>query len=56
MVTMTVMGVVMYVCAPWVMELMSPVEGIQSLGVEALRIEAWAEPMFAAAILFFPHP
>ena len=53
MVTMTVMGVVMYVCAPWVMELMSPVEGIQSLGVEALRIEAWAEPMFAAAIVSY---
>lgn len=53
MVTMTVMGVVMYVCAPWVMELMSPVEGIQSLGVEALRIEAWAKPMFAAAIVSY---
>lgn len=53
MVTMTLMGVVMYVCAPWVMELMSPVEAIQTLGVEALRIEAWAEPMFAAAIVSY---
>lgn len=53
MVTMTAMGVVMYVCAPWVMELMSPVEAIQGLGVEALRIEAWAEPMFAAAIVSY---
>ena len=26
MVTMTLMGVVMYLCAPWVMELMTPVE------------------------------
>ena len=41
MVTMTLMGVVMYVCAPWVMELMTPVGEIQSLGVEALRIEAF---------------
>lgn len=53
MVTMTVMGVVMYICAPWVMELMTPVGGIQSLGVEALRIEAFAEPMFAAAIVSY---
>ena len=53
MVTMTLMGVVMYVCAPWVMELMTPVGEIQSLGVEALRIEAFAEPMFAAAIVSY---
>ncbi|MCM1355353.1 MAG: MATE family efflux transporter [Staphylococcus sp.] len=53
MVTMTVMGVVMYVCAPWVMELMSPVGAIQSLGAEVLRIEAFAEPMFAAAIVSY---
>ena len=53
MVTMTLMGVIMYVCAPWVMELMTPVEGIQTLGVEALRIEAFAEPMFAAAIVSY---
>lgn len=53
MVTMTLMGVVMYVCAPWVMELMTPVTGIQTLGVEALRIEAFAEPMFAAAIVSY---
>ena len=45
MVTMTVMGVVM--------ELMTPVEGIQTLGVESLRIEAFAEPMFAAAIVSY---
>lgn len=53
MITMTVMGVVMYICAPWVMALMSPVEGIQTLGVESLRIEAFAEPMFAAAIVSY---
>ena len=53
MVTMTLMGVIMYVCAPWVMELMTSVEGIQTLGVEALRIEAFAEPMFAAAIVSY---
>lgn len=53
MVTMTVMGIIMYVCAPLVMEMMSPVAEIQTLGVEALRIEAFAEPMFAAAIVSY---
>lgn len=53
MVTMTVMGVIMYVCAPLVMEMMTPVAEIQTLGVEALRIEAFAEPMFAAAIVSY---
>ena len=48
---MTVMGVLMGVFAPELMELMSPVETIVSEGAQALRIEAWAEPMFAAAIV-----
>ena len=53
MVTMTLMGIVMYICAPWVMELMSPVSGIVDLGVRSLRIEAFAEPMFAASIVAY---
>lgn len=53
MVTMTVMGVVMYIFAPWVMELMSPVPDIVELGVRSLRIEAFAEPMFAASIVAY---
>lgn len=53
MVTMSVMGVLMWIGAPWVMELMSPVKEICSLGVDALRIEAWAEPMFAASIVAY---
>ncbi|MBD5306489.1 MAG: MATE family efflux transporter [Bacteroides sp.] len=53
MIVMSVMGVLMYIGAPWVMELMSPVKGIQQLGVEVLRIEAWAEPMFAASIVAY---
>lgn len=50
---MTVMGALMYLGAPAVMELMSPVKEIQDLGVEVLRIEAWAEPMFAASIVAY---
>lgn len=53
MVTMGVMGVVMYIFAPEVMALMSPVGDIIDLGAEALRIEAFAEPMFAASIVAY---
>lgn len=35
------------------MELFTPVEEIQQLGASALRIEAWAEPMFAASIVAY---
>ena len=49
--TMTLMGVLMWVFAPELMGMMSPVEDIVSQGAQALRIEAWAEPMFAAAIV-----
>ena len=51
--TMTIMGVAMWLVAPWIMEIMTPVKEISSLGVEILRIEAWAEPMFAAAIVTY---
>jgi Na+-driven multidrug efflux pump len=48
---MTLMGVLMWVFAPELMSLMSPVEEIIALGTDVLRIEAWAEPMFAASIV-----
>jgi putative MATE family efflux protein len=48
---MTLMGLLMWVFAPELMGIMSPVEEIIGLGAEVLRIEAWAEPMFAAAIV-----
>lgn len=50
---MTVMGVLMYIFAPELMAFISPVEAISTLGAEVLRIEAWAEPMFAAAIVCY---
>lgn len=53
MLTMGVMGVVLYLFAPDVMSLMSPVPDIISLGAGALRIEAFAEPMFAASIVAY---
>ncbi len=48
---MTVMGILMYVFAPELMAIMTPVDAIILEGAEALRIEAWAEPMFAATIV-----
>ena len=51
MVVMTVMGVLMWIFAPELMGIMSPVEDIIAQGADALRIEAWAEPMFAASIV-----
>ena len=48
---MTLMGMLMWVFAPELMGVMSPVEEIIAEGTAALRIEAWAEPMFAASIV-----
>ena len=51
MIVMTLMGVLMYVFSSELMSLMTPVEAIISQGSVVLRIEAFAEPMFAAAIV-----
>ena len=48
---MAFMGVIMYIFAPEMIGLMTPVEEIRTLGTTVLRIEAFAEPMFAAAIV-----
>ena len=53
MITMSVMGVLMWIGAPYIMELLSPVKGIIDLGTEILRIESWAEPFFAASIVTY---
>ena len=51
MAVMAVMGGIMFVFAPEMMGLMTPVEEIRQLGATCLRIEAFAEPMFAASIV-----
>lgn len=48
---MSVMGVLMFVFAPELMAFLSPVDAIVQEGAQALRIEAFAEPMFAASIV-----
>ena len=53
MLTMTVMGLLMWVFATELMQVMSPVQDIVTLGAQVLRIEAWAEPMFAASIVAY---
>ena len=53
MTVMGLMGVLMYLFAPRIIGLMTPVEEIRQLGVMALRIEAFAEPMFAASIVAY---
>lgn len=50
---MSVMGLVMYLMAPVIIGVMTPDMEIVDLGVMALRIEAWAEPMYAAAIVCY---
>lgn len=53
MAVMGLMGVALYLFAPQIISVMSPVEEIRILGAEILRIEAWAEPMFGAAIVSY---
>ena len=48
---MTIMGVLMYMAAPLMMASLTPDEAVRQLGTECLRIEAWAEPGFAASIV-----
>ncbi len=50
-VVMTLMGAVMYMAAPLMMASLTPDEAVRQLGTECLRIEAWAEPGFAASIV-----
>ena len=53
MLVMAFMGVVMFVFAPEMIGFLSPVEEIHQLGAMVLRIEAFAEPFFAAAIVSY---
>lgn len=53
MLIMALMGFLMYIWAPELMGLLSPIEEIMTLGADCLRIEAFAEPMFAAAIISY---
>ena len=51
MAVMAVSGAVMYLIAPWMIAVLSPDVAIRALGAQVLRIEAFAEPMYAASIV-----
>ena len=53
MAVMALMGVFMWVFAPEMMHIVSTDMEVVQLGTEVLRIEAWAEPMFAASIVAY---
>lgn len=48
---MTGTGLLMYIAAPWLFSLLTPDTAVQALGAQVLRIEAFAEPLFAASIV-----
>lgn len=53
MCVMALMGLIMYLVAPEMMEIMTKEKEIIELGVVALRTEAWAEPLYAASIVAY---
>ena len=53
MAVMGGLGVLMYCFAPELMHLMTPDPLVQTEGIMALRIESFAEPMFAASIVVY---
>lgn len=53
MAIMALMGVMLYHGATLMMGIMSPVPEVVDLGARVLRIEAWAEPLFGAAIVSY---
>lgn len=53
MAVMTTLGIVMYAFAPELMQMMSSSIDVQIAGTEALRIEAFAEPLYAASIVAY---
>ncbi|WP_037325093.1 MATE family efflux transporter [Anaerovibrio sp. RM50] len=51
MFTMGALAAIMYVAAPAVFAFLTPVRTVQDLGVEVLRIQLLAEPLFALSIV-----
>lgn len=51
MLVMTGSGILLFVFAPFMMGILTPDAAIRELGTQILRIEAFAEPMYAASIV-----
>ena len=52
-IIMTLLGVVMFLLAPWLMGLLSSDPQVVALGAKVLRIEAFAETMYAVSIVAY---
>ena len=50
---MTVMGIIMYATSSFMMGIMTPNAAVRELGATILKIEAFAEPMYAASIVVY---
>ncbi len=48
---MSITGAMMFFASDFMMSLLTPEEGIKALGAAVLRIEAFAEPLYASAIV-----
>ena len=48
---MSATAVLMYAAAPWIFAILTPDQAVRNLGTRILRIEMFAEPMFAASII-----
>ena len=53
MIVMGIGGICLYFLSPYVMMIMTPDPQVQELAVAALRIEAFAEPLFGASIVAY---
>ena len=51
MLIMACSGILMYIFAPFMIGLLTPNADIQSLAIQILRIEAFAEPLYGASII-----
>lgn len=51
MLFMGLTGTIMFFIAPWMFSLLTPDPAVQTLGTYILRIEAFAEPLYAASIV-----
>ena len=51
MLVMTASGALMFAFAPHIMAMLTPDAAVRALGAQVLRIEAFAEPLFAASMV-----
>lgn len=48
---MSLTAIIMFFVAPWMFSVLTPAEEVRILGTQVLRIEAFAEPLYAASIV-----